>query len=85
MKTTNDAMQRIDEILQKGWWMRLQSPWQADGEWFCGLTPQGATGWNGSPDIEASGETAPEAIENCCEKWEEWRKWANESQAVTDT
>jgi len=73
-RTTNDAMQRIDPILNDGWWMSLTSPWRNGDYWFCGLTPKGATGWNGRPDIEASGETAPEAIENCCKKWEEWRE-----------
>lgn len=81
MKTTNDAMQRIDPILNEGWWMSLTSPWRNGDYWFCGLTPKGATGRNGRPDIEASGKTAPEAIENCCEKWDEWHTRANESQS----
>ncbi len=30
--------------------------------WFAGLTPHSCTGWNGRPDLECGGQTAPEAI-----------------------
>ncbi len=70
-RTISDAMIRIDPILSEGWWMELRSPFIIGGDcWRCGLTQAGATGWNGSPDIEAAGETATEAIENVCDMWE---------------
>ena len=70
-RTISDAMIRIDPILSEGWWMELRGPFTTGGDcWRCGLTQSGATGWNGSPDIEAVGSTAVEAIENCCDAWD---------------
>ena len=69
-KTISDAMQRIDPIIQLGWWMELRSPFTPGDVWRCGITPIGVIGWNRQPDIEATGDTAIEAITRCCDLWD---------------
>lgn len=57
----SDAALVLDELAKTHHW-RLLSPFLPGEPWFAGLTPHGCTGWNGRPDVEASGKTGPEAI-----------------------
>ena len=70
-KTISDAMQRMDSILRRGWWMELRSPFTPGDVWRCGITPLYVRGWNGHPDREATGDTAIEAIMRCCDLWDD--------------
>ena len=70
-KTISDAMQRMDSILRRGWWMELRSPFTLGDVWRCGITPLNVIGWNGQPDREATGDTAIEAIMQCCDLWDD--------------
>lgn len=56
-----DAWQIVDK-LQGRYWLELKSPFDTGDKWFAGFTPRGASGWNGTPDFTATGETAPLAI-----------------------
>ena len=54
----------MDDVYRLGWYYKGHSPFQ-DGEPFQGgLTPKGATRWNGRPDFRGEGTTEPEAKMN---------------------
>jgi hypothetical protein len=55
------AWEVVEKINEKYHW-KLHSPFITGSEWFIGFTPHGVTGWNGTPDFNASGNTAPLAI-----------------------
>jgi hypothetical protein len=57
-----DAMELQKFMDEKGFWLRLDSPFSPESEWFAGFTPHDMTGWNGRPDYQKSGKTASEAI-----------------------
>ena len=44
----------VEAMREKGWWMRLDSPFNATEPYWAGFTPLNTTGWNGRPDHKAS-------------------------------
>jgi Phage ABA sandwich domain len=55
------AWEVVEKMSDRFHW-RIQSPFEAGGLWFAGLTPLGATGWNGRPDYNIGDHSAPLAI-----------------------
>lgn len=52
----------VVEKLSDRFHCRIKTPFMAGEKYFAGFTPLGVTGWNGRPDHEGSGDTAPLAI-----------------------
>lgn len=65
------AMDVVQHITDAGWYWRLLSPFTKAGgaDWWAGVTPQGRSGWNGRPDLEAHADSWPEAIARCALLW----------------
>jgi hypothetical protein len=51
-----------EAMAQRGYYLTLKSPFEPGQPYFAGFTPHGTTGWNGRPDHEAPGATAPLAV-----------------------
>jgi hypothetical protein len=61
------AMEVIEAMEKRGYWVKITGPWLPSGPgtsglWNAGFTPHGTTAWNGKPDYAGSGHTMPEAI-----------------------
>lgn len=60
-----DGVLEIQQAMESnGFWMLLKSSFEPGGDWICGFTPHGTSGWNGAPDFEGFGKTAIEAATN---------------------
>lgn len=55
------AWRVVEKLSAKCWW-KLSTPFERGLPCWAGLTPHGVTGWNGRPDVEASGADIPLAI-----------------------
>jgi hypothetical protein len=51
-----------EAMAQRGHYLTLRSPFEPGQPYFAGFTPHGTTGWDGRPDHEAPGATAPLAV-----------------------
>jgi len=56
------AAWELVEHMAENCWMELKSPFEPGQPYFAGFTPHSCTGWNGVPDNQCYGETAPRAI-----------------------
>jgi len=63
------AWELVEEIEQAGHWVQIRTPFSGDGYW-CGFTPDGCSGWNGTPDNYTQADTAARAI---CLAWLKWK------------
>jgi hypothetical protein len=57
----------------KGYWVEIRTPFLGDGYW-CGITPDGVSGWNGTPDNWIRGEKIELAIARAFYLWYEATK-----------
>lgn len=61
----NLAFQVVEVMERRGYWCQMRTPFmepgRQDGYW-CGFTPHGTSGWNGTPDHWTSAPTLAEAI-----------------------
>jgi hypothetical protein len=64
------AWELVDDMDNNGKWVQMRTPFIDDGYW-CGCTPKGITGWNGTPDLWMNAPTAPLAI---CKAWLAWKR-----------
>lgn len=61
----NHAFAVVEKMREDGWWADMHSPFDdesAKGDWMCGFTPMGMSGWNGRPDHESHAACMPRAI-----------------------
>ena len=58
-----DAMMVLKR-LEETHCITLRTPFVKGDRYFAGANPHGTSGWNGRPDIQASGKTMEEAICN---------------------
>ena len=56
------AFSVVKEMEQRGFWMKLTSPFHPGLPWYAGFTPHDTTGWNGTPDHVGQGDTLETAI-----------------------
>lgn len=56
------AWEIVEELDQRGFHWKIQTPFAPGRAFFAGFTPHNTTGWNGRPDFLGEGETAPAAI-----------------------
>ena len=60
---SHDPANHPPDPVATGYWLRLQSPFEADSKtWNAGFTQHSFTGWSGRPDFQGQGDTAAEAI-----------------------
>jgi len=59
----NNSEDIVDFMDQLGYWCQERSPWLygVDDNYWCGFTPHGVTGWNGTPDSWVGRATKAEA------------------------
>lgn len=47
----NETWEIVEAMQQRGFWCQIRTPFMADeGLYWAGFTPQGTSGWNGTPD-----------------------------------
>jgi len=56
------AWEIVEKMRERGMWLKLTSPFNADDVWNAGFTDFGFTGWNGRPDYREQADAAPRAI-----------------------
>jgi ABA sandwich protein len=56
------AWEVVEKLNRDGFHCRITTPFHPGQPFFAGFTPHGMTGWNGRPDHEGSGGTAPLTI-----------------------
>lgn len=53
----DDAYRVVERMRERGWWMKMTSPFDENDNYHAGFCPAGTTGFNGRMDYSANGAT----------------------------